>query len=296
MELNLLDDVTICDFTTRLPGPMSTFILRSLGAKIIKVENSAIGGDAFQNSDYLTHAPHFKDWYDNLNQEKEIYQIDFSKEITKLSSFIEKSQIIIVPESKFFKTFLEKFNLDNKAIVKLSGGKGEWKSLHDLNALALTKTFNSHLKDTQAPPYLPFAGISFAQFIATASLALLRKAERTKQSITQTLYLKDITTHILDSLYSEQVSSPNKFLHNGAFPCYQVYLSQDQKYVCVAAVEEKYWNNLQKAFNLQFEPEDRFDLSNKTTKTLKKLFSKLNSNEISTQIKNIETCITIIEN
>jgi crotonobetainyl-CoA:carnitine CoA-transferase CaiB-like acyl-CoA transferase len=152
------------------------------------------------------------------------------------------------------------------------------------------------LQHSTAPPYLPFAGISFAQYIATASVAMLRKAENQGVQIEQTLYLKDITEFIFNSLHSEQVSSPNKFLHNGAFPCYQVYKSKDEQYLCLAAVEEKYWNNLQSAFDIHLDSEDRFDTSGKTTNTLKKLFAKLDSDEIRELIKETKTCLTIVIN
>ncbi|MBT4791657.1 MAG: CoA transferase, partial [Halobacteriovoraceae bacterium] len=59
---SLLTDVTIIDFSTRLPGPFSTYILESFGAKIIKIENSAKGGDPFTQPEYLAYAPAFKDW------------------------------------------------------------------------------------------------------------------------------------------------------------------------------------------------------------------------------------------
>jgi alpha-methylacyl-CoA racemase len=296
MNFDYLEDVQVLDLSTRLPGPMATMVLSSLGAKITKAENLDIGADPFQDNKYLEHAPHFKDWYDQLNKDKNILQFSFSQEQVKLEELLIESQIILLPDVKYFDDLLKKLNLKNKAIIKLSGGKGEWKSLHDLNALALTKSFYFHYKENSLPPYLPFAGIGYAQYLATACLGILRRVERTNETHTEVIYLKEVTEYILDALHSEQVTSPNRFLHNGAFPCYQIFRTQDDKAICLAAVEEKYWRNFVKTFNLDLNDEQRFDSSGKTTEILENMFAKLTSDEIRHMTKNTELCLTVTTN
>lgn len=296
MKFDYLEDVQVLDLSTRLPGPMATMILSSLGAKVTKVENLDIGADPFQDKKYLEHAPHFKDWYDQLNKDKSIIQFSFSQNTEKLRVLLHSAQIILLPDVKFFDVLLKSLDLKNKAIIKLSGGKGEWKSLHDLNALALTKSFHYHYQDSNLPPYLPFAGIGYAQYLASACLGILRKVERTNITQTEIIYLKEVTEYILDALHSEQVTSPNKFLHNGAFPCYQIFKTQDDKAICLAAVEEKYWRNFVKAFSLDLNDEQRFDSSGKTTEILQNMFAKLTSDEIRHMTKNTELCLTVATN
>ena len=49
-----LDGLTVIDLTTALAGPYATLLLAGLGARVIKVENPATGGDAARNnSPYL---------------------------------------------------------------------------------------------------------------------------------------------------------------------------------------------------------------------------------------------------
>ncbi|MFT4081308.1 MAG: CoA transferase [Nocardioides sp.] len=55
MSTRPLDGVVVLDLTTALAGPYATLLLAGLGARIIKIENPATGGDAARNnSPYLT--------------------------------------------------------------------------------------------------------------------------------------------------------------------------------------------------------------------------------------------------
>ncbi len=291
---DLLTDVKVLDLTTRLPGPMSSMILNSLGATVDKVENSDIGSDPFNSEDYLKHAPHFKDWYQKLNKKKDIFQISFKDNKKFLIQKIQEANIVLIPDGNYFNSLLKEVPPQNCAIIKLSGGKNEWKSLHDLNALALTDMFKYHCNDSDMPPYLPFAGISYAHYLATLAIALLRKVEKSGKTNSQTVYLKDVSEFIFNSLATSKTHENGKFLHNGSFPCYQIYKTLDSKKVCLAAVEEKYWINLNQAFNLELNSSDRFDTSGKTLNYLKNIFSKLHSGEINKQIKKAQLCLTIV--
>ncbi|MGA2215719.1 MAG: CoA transferase [Bryobacteraceae bacterium] len=54
MKNTPLEDVTVLDLTTALAGPFATLLLAGLGAKVIKIENPADGGDTCRsNAPYL---------------------------------------------------------------------------------------------------------------------------------------------------------------------------------------------------------------------------------------------------
>ena len=133
-----------------------------------------------------------------LNASKNIFQFNYTKDFDKILEQALKANIIIIGDSRSSNELLKLLlpQLRKCAIIKLSGGKDEWKNLHDLNALALTKTFHLHLENELSPPYLPFAGISFGQYIATFSLALLRSVENKRTSQVESVYLKDVTEFI----------------------------------------------------------------------------------------------------
>jgi len=55
MSSRPLEGLTVLDLTTALAGPYATLLLGGLGARVIKIENPATGGDAARNnSPYLT--------------------------------------------------------------------------------------------------------------------------------------------------------------------------------------------------------------------------------------------------
>lgn len=295
MNLNFLQHLHILDFTQRLPGPLGSHLLTTMGAKTIKLENLDIGGDSFQSAESLHYNPNFINWYKNINENKEIIQISFSKEQEVLQSYIEQADIILAPAGQYFeKVLTSQRKTHEQVIIQIAGGREEWKYLHDLNALSLSKSFIQHVEDIQSPPYLPIAGICFAQYISTYVLAAYIQMLKSQQSISQTVYLSEVVPKILDTIHSEQVSHKEKFLHNGKYPCYNVYQTKDHSFVCLAAIEEKFWNNFVEAFQLNLTSESRFDATKQTKEILNKLFSNLTSYEIRAKINNTQTCLSII--
>ena len=65
-----LDGLKIIDLSTRLPGPLSTKILRDLGANVIKIEDVHYG-DSFN--------PTLAAWYRALNSDKNIVKLNFNR-------------------------------------------------------------------------------------------------------------------------------------------------------------------------------------------------------------------------
>ena len=283
-----LSEILILDFTTRLPGPMSTMQLKDLGAEVIKVENTDIGEDPFKKGLLIEVAPYFKDWYDQINSSKEIQSFSFKKENARLLDLINKSDLIVAPHNSYFKNLLKE---STSSVLYIAGGKGEYKSLHDLNALAMSQTFSQNLKAGGDLPYLPFAGICFSQKIALESMALLLNKEKKSK----TVYLKDLSQDIFDKLYSTlTLNSSKQFLHTGAFPCYTVYELADGHKACFAAIEEKFWNRFCELLEFPFSESDRFDLSGKVYSTIQEKLNNFQSHELSELIKGHDICLTII--
>lgn len=290
----LLEGLKILDLTTRLPGPFGSNILEHFGAKVIKLE-SLTHGDQFNNPDVYSLNPCFKDWYTNLNSNKTVLKKDFSNTDFFKEDIFKNIDALLLPDSKKIRDYIKDLPNPPKVIIKLSGGIGEWKNLHDLNALSFVKVFSLHFRDAKTPPFLPIAGISFGQYIATAILASLLKAKNANIQVEETIYLKDTTEYLFNLFHSESFEKTPTQLHNGAFPCYNTYRTQDNKIVCLAAVEEKYWKGFREVFELNLKNEDRFDLSEKTSKLLEKTFSNLDTAAIREKTKNKDICLTIIE-
>ena len=164
--------------------------------------------------------------------------------------------------------------------------------MHDLNALGLTNSFRFHYNKNESPPYLPFAGISFSQYMAMAALALLRKAENSKTSEHQIIYLAQTTPLILDVLDFSKDEEFN-FLHNGKYPCYNIYKTKDHQPIFLAAIEDKFWNEFVELFELNLQSSDRFSLNEEISNQIRKKFAKLTSDEVKMVIKDKSICLTV---
>src|SRR5690606_33486358 len=67
--------------------------------------------------------------------------------------------------------------------IEIIAGIGDDRYMHDLNAIASVPIFNLHLKQTSLPPFVPIAGICFAQDIATKALLALWELESEAQEV-----------------------------------------------------------------------------------------------------------------
>ena len=134
----------------------------------------------------------------NLNKDKKIHALDINHDKKKLETLSESADAFIIPDHPRFIEFAK--SMKPKVIIRSSGGKDEWKSLHDLNALGMSRTFKLHLEDSSHPPYLPFAGINYGQNLATTLLAALSHSNKTDKVVNEVVYLKDVTENIFNTL------------------------------------------------------------------------------------------------
>ena len=269
-------ELKILDLTSRLPGPLATHLLAKLGAKVTKLEWED-RPDPFRLGDGESD-PIFKIWYDNFNSNKKI-KIEnfegFKKE--ELDSF---DLILYSPQKRYQDFFSEKHKR-----IEILGGR-ESKYMHDLNALAMSKSFNLNKGEL---PHLPFAGILYAQNIATNALALLQN-----QKTHHKMYLSDISEEVLDLFWDESLGFDSKHLHTGKFPCYNIYRSADKHLVALACVEERFWAKFIELFNLNLELTDRFDTSDKVKAIIYDRLSALSLEEIKKIIGENDICISYL--
>lgn len=288
---DLLLGVNVLDLTQRLPGPFSTKILSSLGAKVTKLTPKG-KEDAFLTQGKVDSL--FSTWFKNLNQGKELIEVDF---VSGLQKYIDLADIIVYPQG--FKK--ELFDFSNKAILVVAGSRGKNKSMHDLNALAGCSSFRlyTYTKNDKRidPPHLPFAGIAFSQQMATEAVASLFKSKMQRVQVETTVYLDESSHFIFGHLWGEEIDTEGrfKFLHNGRFPSYNIYKTKDELYVAIAAVEEHFWIKFCEIFNLSLKKEDRFDTSDSTFNELTNKFSNLTLNEITRLVGNEDICLTPVK-
>ena len=105
--------------------------------------------------------------------------------------------------------------------------------------------------------------------------------------------MSEVVPELFNTLDFPSFDPTKKYLHSGAFPAYNVYTSKDNRNICLAAIEEKFWSKFSALFDLNLAPRDRFDTSGHIYAMIENKFSKLTSNEIQDIIKTESICLTI---
>lgn len=285
--MKLLDGMTILEFSSRLPGPMAGKILKNLGANVIKVETKQ-KPDPFGVSEIPGDST-FHHWYESMISEKEhvIIDLENTEDKKKFLEYCDQADGILwsasdklrnelgVIKSRFERPFVL---LELKACATSSSG------LHDLNAMALSGILDLHMKHAKefAPPFVPIAGMLFAEHVATTFLAAFLRAKSESRFVASSCYLLENLASLFDVIWPSALKGKEyNFLHNGKYPCYNIYQTKDAQYIALAAVEEKFWLDFCNKLSIKHLNEKRFDDSGIVTNELRELFSNKTSNEIS---------------
>lgn len=307
MSFKPLTGLTIIDLSHRLPGPFCGKILSDLGATVIKIEDQ-IFKDPFFSGLFAQFDSSFISWYENLNAGKKILRFDFNskEDQKKIQELVLSSDAVIMGLP--FKT-REKLNLTDHdltlfkpmVVIELLASLNEKKSMHDLNALAMTGMLSLYVAGRSEkivdPPFLPIAGISFGHKAATDLLAAYILA--TKENKTQFVktYLDQVTNELWGIFWPKKDREiiRTKFLHNGLYPCYTLYQVKDQKYVALAAVEEKFWNRFCEVFKIKTSFDRFFNKDKSLFELISKALQNYTSSEIELIIKDEDLCLSVIE-
>lgn len=316
----LLEGITIIDLSHRLPGPYAAMILKSFGARVIKVEDQKFrdpfdieSHDNKKNPFYGDDS--FQQWYRELNHQKELVRLDFQNQtdLEKLYQLLDQADAVIMGLPLALR---EKMKLSTSELkiygplvmISMLSSQESQKGMHDLNALAEIGLLDLHLKSQRQKtedstlPFLPLAGLSFGHYMATTLLAALLKNQKQKSIIDITCSLKESAELLFSPFYNQKLKEKahELFLHNGRYPCYQIYWSKNQIPYALAAVEEKFWNAFKDAFHLNVPAQQR--LSPITTpegleiyKTLKQRFQELESTQIDHMIDQFDMCLSRIQ-
>lgn len=273
---------------------MAGSILADLGASVTKVELKS-RPDPFHPMNEGSPEKAFGGWYSNINSNKEALVVD-SLDDDDVVNLLSDTDVALIPNSKHFSELKE--TNPKVVFIEVCGGSGQRKYLHDLNALFLTKSFKLHLQATKGKslPYLPFAGVIFAQQIALEVMSAHIESLSTGTYENRRVYLDKSTQSVLDKLWiPEMDKSPQvKYLHTGKYPCYNIYRTADGCYIGLAAVEDKFWTQFCQIFKLPLSLEDRYDESGKTGQSISKMFLNYNKTEIETLIGDKDMCISLL--
>jgi alpha-methylacyl-CoA racemase len=262
-----LTGVRVLDFTTRLPGPLATFLLQQAGAEVCKIESPA--GDTLDQSTPLW--PEAPDMYAALNGRKRVERFDLSAaaERARLLPLVAQADVVV---EGFRPGVMARFDLDYERVARknprivycsLTGygqtGPRRNRAGHDLSYLAESGVL-SLLANADGDPVVPgalIADIAAGSFCAVTDIALaLYAREKTGRGAFLDCAMSDnLATFamwgVVNGTSSGRWPRPASDLFTGSSPRYRCYRTADGRWLAVAALEPQFWDRFCDAVGLE---------------------------------------------
>jgi alpha-methylacyl-CoA racemase len=256
-----LKGLKVLDLTMNLPGPYMTWLLASLGAKVIKIENP-------QGGDYArvlggTGSGAVNPFFEAVNRNKKSVTLNL-KHLEGRRLFLALLDEYDILVEGFRPGTMERLGLGFETTsaahprlihVSISGygqdGPYRFRAGHDLNYLSLAGIIGmTGTRSGQAA----IPGIQIADLAAGSLMALsgLLAAVIQRHSTGQGQFVDISMFHGSLSLATMvfagieaglEEPEPGKMLLNGRFPCYGLYRTSDTRYMSLGCIEPKFWEN-----------------------------------------------------
>lgn len=253
-----LAGVRVLDLSRLLPGPVASLHLADLGADVIKVEDTGAGDYART----MGEGPDGTSWFFRaVNRNKRGLTLDLKQAAGRdaLLRLVAGADILL---ESFRPGVMERLGLGYERLLKANprlvycaitgyGQDGPWalRAGHDLNYIAQAGVLEQTGVAGGAPaiPALQIGDLlGGAMTAVSAMLAALFKAQRTGEgSFVDVAMADSVLAHNLFPLFALQAGGAlpergNDML-SGGYANYGVYRTQDNKYMAVAPLEEKFW-------------------------------------------------------
>lgn len=253
-----LKDTTVIDFTHSLPGPYATQLLTDLGAEVIKVEPPS--GDPARTMEITGEKS--GGLFELVNRGKKSMTVDLKQKTGRevIYRLIENADVVIeqfrpgvVDDLGIAYDDLRKHNAE---LVYCSvtgyGQTGPYADRvgHDLNYIGVAGLLDMTRKDESDSPVIPGYPIGDMAGGMAAALsiisALYNRAANNGGGDYIDVSITDATLSFAQVIAANvmfgDVPHPGKTALTGKYPCYDVYETKDGKFVTLAALEPKFWD------------------------------------------------------
>ncbi|WP_158734743.1 CaiB/BaiF CoA-transferase family protein [Alteribacillus sp. YIM 98480] len=255
-----LESFRVLDLTRLLPGPYCTLLLADFGADVIKIE-APNGGDYAREEEPKIGDQEQSAIFASLNRNKRSVSIDLKTELGK-KMFIDLVKTADVVVESFRPGVMKRLGLDYEELKKYNskiiycaitgyGQSGPYAEAagHDLNYLSYSGMMNLQGERSGKPLLSSVQIADIGGGSLMAAIGILLSIIESKNSCKGQF----IDISMLDGAVSwMQTILPNFFVSNshpergelplnGGKACYEVYKTKDNRYLAVAALEEKFW-------------------------------------------------------
>ena len=268
-----LSGICVLDFSTLLPGPLATLLLAEAGAEVIKIERPGSGDEM------RSYQPKFGPSSVNfalLNRGKRSVAIDLkaADAVARLRPLIQRADVVV---EQFRPGVMDRLGLGYEALAAInprivycaitgygqSGPKAQV-AAHDLNYVAEAGLLGLAAGADGAPLVPPalIADIAGGTYPAMINILLaLRERETTGRGRKLDVAMADNLFTFMywalgNGLAAGEWPRPGGELVSGGSPRYQIYRTQDGRFLAAAPLEQKFWDNFCAAIGLEAQWRD----------------------------------------
>lgn len=253
-----LSGVRVLDLTRLLPGPAASLRLAEMGAEVIKIEEPGIGDYARTLGPGENGQSYF---FELLNRGKSLLRLDLKQAADHAAFLALVAQADVVIES-FRPGVLDKLQLSWDRLKQLRpslvlcsitgyGQSGHYahRAGHDINYLAYAGVLDQNtgpdgrpaLCNLQIADLLGGALAAVQGILAALYAAKVHgRGRRVDVSMTHGAMALNFMPRVATQA-NTRPCPPASDLLTGGVPCYDVYLTADQRYMAVGALEMKFW-------------------------------------------------------
>lgn len=258
-----LAGVVVLDLTRLLPGPLAGMRLAEMGAEVIKIEDRGSGDYAREMMLGEGEAAPSAFWR-LLNRGKTVARLDLKDDADRTTFLGHVARAHVLLEG-FRPGVMARLGFGYETLARhrpslvmasISGygqhGPMSQAAGHDINYIGYAGVLDQ-LCDAGDAPIVPNFQIGDlyggAQAAVQAVLAALVSAQRTGRgrwldvSMTHEVFRSNLVPAVAMHRQGRAPRAGDDLL-NGGVPCYQVYRTQDGRYMAVGALELKFWQTL----------------------------------------------------
>jgi len=255
--LTALEGILVIDTSQLLPGSLCSQMLADLGARVIKIEG--LKGDGFRQSTPLVGAS--GSYFQILNRNKLGMCLNLKEEegrnilkeiILKADVFLESCRPGTMDDIGLGYDDLKKLN-PRLIYCSLTGfgqdGPYRDRAAHDINLSALAGVLEL-LGDEHGKPPVPsiqIGGAGGGSFVAAIGIlaALLGRMQTGRGEYLDVAILDGLTPFMSlamsQQLAGRDLNSGEKNRLKGGYASYNIYMTEDERYIAVGCLEESTW-------------------------------------------------------
>jgi alpha-methylacyl-CoA racemase len=306
-----LSGIRVIDFSTLLPGPLCSLLLVQAGAEVIKIERLGSGDEM------RSYVPKFGPDSVNfalLNQGKRSVELNL-KSAAGLAEAIALASTADVLIEQFRPGVMQRLGLGYDAMRTLNpkliycsitgwGQDGPMANIaaHDLNYQAETGLLGltAGVDGTPGIPNTLVADIAGGAYPAMMNILL---ALRARDADGQGRYIDiSMADNLFPLIYwglgngfsAGEWPVPGGDLVTGGTPRYQIYRTQDGRYLAAAPLEQKFWENFLRVLEAPQLLDDAID-PHKTREAIATIIATRTAEEWEHLFSGVDACISVVK-